>query len=276
MGMNFQTPNVAQKNFGYADASGAPAPGLAAAYDFVDGQQGRVLSEMDAQGITDSTLFILAAKHGNSPIDPALKRTTDDGPYQMVINGVTPGLLASRAHEARAFLARSATSRGGGGAGPSIEWAKPGAPSFGLTGMRPDPALGNRGLGSNRKSAKEGKFMTRIGLGVVLAALALAGAPTAKDVPTVTKKMMGREFKYRVTDGSQSIAGEPGHIVGPWADRGVCSDNVGKKGEESGVLKSSATLDVQFVAPFQTSSCTLKGKSTCTRLVWRVRDPIRR
>jgi arylsulfatase A-like enzyme len=104
MGMNFQTPNVAQKNFGYADASGTPTPGLAAAYDFVDGQLARVLSEMDAQGITDSTLFILAAKHGNSPVDPALKRTTDDGPYQTLIDGVAPGLLANLTDDDEAII----------------------------------------------------------------------------------------------------------------------------------------------------------------------------
>jgi hypothetical protein len=105
--------------------------------------------------------------------------------------------------------------------------------------------------------------MLRMGLEVVLAALALAGAPAAKDVPTVTKNMTGREFAYRVTDGSKQVAGEPGHIVGPWADRGVCLDNVGQVDEEAGVLTSSATLDAVFPSRTVTKSCALKGKSTC-------------
>ncbi len=106
--------------------------------------------------------------------------------------------------------------------------------------------------------------MNRIALGVLLGGLAMAGAPTAKDVSTVTKNMMGREFKYRVTDGSQPVAGEPNHIVGPFAERGVCLDNVGKNDEESGVLTSSATLDGVFPSRTSSTNCALKGESTCT------------
>jgi hypothetical protein len=127
--------------------------------------------------------------------------------------------------------------------------------------MRPNPALGDLGLGSHHKYGKERTIMTRIGLGVVLGALALAAA---KDVPTVTKNMMGREFTHRFTDGTKEVGGEPGHIVGPWADRGVCLDNVGQMDEEAGVLTSSATLDAVFASRGHTRSCTMKGKSTCT------------
>lgn len=103
-GMNFQTPNIFQKNFGYADASGTPTSGLAAGFDFIDQQLSRMLAELDAQGLTSSTVFILAAKHGNSPVDPALKRTTDDGPYTDLVNSVAPNLLANLTDDDEAII----------------------------------------------------------------------------------------------------------------------------------------------------------------------------
>jgi hypothetical protein len=103
-GMNFQTPNIVQKNFGYADASGTPTAGLAQGFDFVDRQLGRLLAELDAQNLTRSTLFVLASKHGNSPIDPKLKRTTDDGPYTDIINSVAPNLLGNLTDDDQAII----------------------------------------------------------------------------------------------------------------------------------------------------------------------------
>jgi hypothetical protein len=103
-GMNFQTPNICQKNFGYADAAGTPTPGLAAGFDFIDHELGRILAELDAQNLTRSTAFILAAKHGNSPVDPTLKRTTDDGPYADLVNSVAPNLLANLTDDDEAII----------------------------------------------------------------------------------------------------------------------------------------------------------------------------
>jgi arylsulfatase A-like enzyme len=103
-GMNFQAPNVFQKNFGYADASGTPTVGLAGGFDFVDQELGRILAELDAQNLTSSTVVILAAKHGNSPVDPQLKLTTDDGPYTALINSVAPNLLANLTDDDEAII----------------------------------------------------------------------------------------------------------------------------------------------------------------------------
>jgi hypothetical protein len=103
-GMNFQTPNVFQKNYGYLNGNGAPSPGLASGYDFVDQELSRILSELDAQGLTSSTVFMLASKHGNSPIDPRLKRTTDDGPYTDLVNSVAPNLLANLTDDDEAII----------------------------------------------------------------------------------------------------------------------------------------------------------------------------
>jgi hypothetical protein len=103
-GMNFQSPNIFQKNYGYLDAFGTPTSGLAAGFDFVDQELGRILSELDAQKLTRSTVFILAAKHGNSPVDPKLKQTTDDGPYAALVNSVAPGLLANLTDDDEAII----------------------------------------------------------------------------------------------------------------------------------------------------------------------------
>ncbi|PYY12018.1 MAG: phosphodiesterase, partial [Acidobacteria bacterium] len=103
-GMNFQIPNVAQKNYGYADGAGTPTSKLADAYDFVDQELGRMLSELDARHLTASTVFVLASKHGNSPVDPQLKRTTDDGPYADLVNRVAPNLLANLTDDDEAII----------------------------------------------------------------------------------------------------------------------------------------------------------------------------
>jgi hypothetical protein len=87
-GMNFQAPNVYQKNYGYVSGDGTPTSGLESGFDFVDSELGKIVSEMDAQHITRSTLFIVAAKHGNAPVDPSLKKTTDDGPYATIAASV--------------------------------------------------------------------------------------------------------------------------------------------------------------------------------------------
>ena len=93
-GMNFQTPNVGQKVAGYANANGDLSAGLAAAYDYVDGALQRMLNELRAEDLLDSTMFIVTAKHGNNPVDPAIRRAIKAGIFTTVIEGVRPGLTA--------------------------------------------------------------------------------------------------------------------------------------------------------------------------------------
>lgn len=88
-GMNFQAVSVGQKlpkagpgdppdmKGGYADASGRPNDGLRAQLDYVDGALGRLLAGLKDNGLDASTLVIVSAKHGQSPIDPAALRPTD-------------------------------------------------------------------------------------------------------------------------------------------------------------------------------------------------------
>lgn len=92
-GMNFQAVSVGQKlpkagpgdppdaRGGYADASGQPNDGLAAQFDYVDGALGQLIDGLEANGLAGTTLIVLSAKHGQSPIDPAGLRPTDDAPY---------------------------------------------------------------------------------------------------------------------------------------------------------------------------------------------------
>ena len=70
-GMNFQAVSVGQKVTvdGYLDALATPSTQLELSFDFVDGAIGKMLEELNDQHLTRSTLFIVGAKHGQSPID---------------------------------------------------------------------------------------------------------------------------------------------------------------------------------------------------------------
>src|ERR1700761_96524 len=77
-GTNFQAVSVGEKlavdpvtglKGGYTDAIGTPGQALASELDFVDQSIGRFVQELKAKGLFDSTLIIVSAKHGQSPID---------------------------------------------------------------------------------------------------------------------------------------------------------------------------------------------------------------
>jgi type I phosphodiesterase/nucleotide pyrophosphatase len=75
-GMNFQAVSVGQKLIekgvkgGYLDAAGTPSPKLMDAITYVDDSIGQMVAELKSQGLLDTTLIIVTAKHGQSPIDP--------------------------------------------------------------------------------------------------------------------------------------------------------------------------------------------------------------
>ncbi|MFL5308210.1 MAG: alkaline phosphatase family protein, partial [Polyangia bacterium] len=73
LGMNFQEVSVGQKLpvGGYVDAAGTPSPLLAGALEHVDASLGRMVAALKARGLYDSTLIIVTAKHGQSPVDRA-------------------------------------------------------------------------------------------------------------------------------------------------------------------------------------------------------------
>ncbi|HEY2526539.1 MAG TPA: alkaline phosphatase family protein [Xanthobacteraceae bacterium] len=80
LGMNFQAVSVGQKlNVGgYSDAAGTPTPNLANAIAFVDRSIGQMLNTLQNRGLFESTLVIISAKHGQSPIDRTKVLRLDD------------------------------------------------------------------------------------------------------------------------------------------------------------------------------------------------------
>ncbi len=80
-GMNFQAVSVGQKLIekwtnpvtkgGYLDSVGTPSQVLLSEIQFVDGAIGQMVSQLKARGLFDSTLIVITAKHGQSPVDPS-------------------------------------------------------------------------------------------------------------------------------------------------------------------------------------------------------------
>jgi hypothetical protein len=77
LGMNFQAVSVGQKlieagfgSGGYLDAAGTPSQLLQGEIQFVDAAIGSMVAELTKQGLLSSTLIVITAKHGQSPIDP--------------------------------------------------------------------------------------------------------------------------------------------------------------------------------------------------------------
>jgi hypothetical protein len=79
-GMNFQAVSVGQKvtvamegasttRGGYSDAAATPTLPLDQSLDFVDASLGQMYDALKASHLLHSTLFIVGAKHGQSPID---------------------------------------------------------------------------------------------------------------------------------------------------------------------------------------------------------------
>jgi arylsulfatase A-like enzyme len=74
--MNFQAVSVGQKLIeagvgqgGYLDAAGTPSPLLLGEIQYVDQAVGNFVAELRKQNLLDSTLIVITAKHGQSPVD---------------------------------------------------------------------------------------------------------------------------------------------------------------------------------------------------------------
>ena len=57
---------------GYLDAAGTPGPSLLSEIEFVDDSIGEMVNKIKDRGLYESTLIVITAKHGQSPIDPNL------------------------------------------------------------------------------------------------------------------------------------------------------------------------------------------------------------
>jgi hypothetical protein len=122
-GMNFQEISVGQKLAkepataagndinplagkvgGYLDSSATPGPLLQDALDHTDAALGLMVAELVKKGQLNSTLIIVTAKHGQSPIDPTKRQRADDGAYDTILNGIEPNLIAHKTTDDVALL----------------------------------------------------------------------------------------------------------------------------------------------------------------------------
>jgi hypothetical protein len=87
-GTNFQAVSVGEKlavdpvtglKGGYTDVLGTPGQGLSGELAFIDQSIGRFVHELKDQRIYESTLIIVSAKHGQSPIDLSKRRGIGGG-----------------------------------------------------------------------------------------------------------------------------------------------------------------------------------------------------
>ncbi len=105
-GMNFQAVSVGQKlvqkninvRGGYLDSLGAPSTALLNEIQFVDSAIGEMALAIEDAGLADSTVIIVTAKHGQSPIDPnRVTRIPSDVPTGKapsdVLGGIGTGLV---------------------------------------------------------------------------------------------------------------------------------------------------------------------------------------
>jgi hypothetical protein len=136
-GMNFQAASVGQKLIessnsttgGYLDAAGTPGAALLGEFQFVDASIAAFVSELKKQGLYDSTLIVLTAKHGQSPIDPSRY-------VSQLINGTSPVTLLSNA----GFIPYSESTNNPTGIGPteddvSLVWLSNSADTLASVGI---------------------------------------------------------------------------------------------------------------------------------------------
>src|SRR5262249_35351440 len=105
-GMNFQTVSVTQKlsGAGYLDALATPSAALAGALDYVDQSLGKMVSELHKQNLFNSTVTILTAKHGQSPIDPNQRQIISSSLIPNAVDSVQAGLSAQVTQDDVALL----------------------------------------------------------------------------------------------------------------------------------------------------------------------------
>jgi Type I phosphodiesterase / nucleotide pyrophosphatase len=87
-GTNFQAVSVGEKlaidpvsglKGGYTDVLGTPGQALVGQIDFVDRSLGQMVQELKRERLYNSTLIIVSAKHGQSPIDVTKRRGIGGG-----------------------------------------------------------------------------------------------------------------------------------------------------------------------------------------------------
>jgi hypothetical protein len=92
-GMNFQTVSTAEKlpksdglAGGYLADGTTPGPLLTRALGYIDNQVGSMVQALKDNGLDPSTVIILSAKHGQSPMLPSALTRIPDGPIMDALN----------------------------------------------------------------------------------------------------------------------------------------------------------------------------------------------
>ena len=79
---------------GYTDAKGTPSAPLQEAIEHTDQSIGKLVSALKARGLFDSTMIVISAKHGQSPMDRSKLKSVDDSLIPGLVNKVQNGLVA--------------------------------------------------------------------------------------------------------------------------------------------------------------------------------------
>jgi len=97
LGMNFQAVSVGQKlkGNGYLNADGEPSEGLAKSLDAVDASLQAMATTLEAEKLSQNTLVIVSAKHGQSPIDPSKRKIVDSKALKSVLGSAGKDVVAS-------------------------------------------------------------------------------------------------------------------------------------------------------------------------------------
>jgi len=148
-GMNFQALSVGQKLIeksngvtgGYLDAAATPSAALLGEFQFVDASIGAFVSELKKKGLYDSTLIVITAKHGQSPIDPSRY-------VGQTINGTSPVTLLSNA----GYIPDSESTNNPTGIGPteddvSLVWLTNSSDTLAAVKILEDNASATTGIG---------------------------------------------------------------------------------------------------------------------------------
>lgn len=141
-GMNFQAVSVGEKLIesdvygGYSDAAATPTPAMLTELIFVDRSIGRMVAELNNQNLMDSTLIIITAKHGQSPIDN--KRFFPIPGPGAIPNGASPATVLVTADPG--FLPYSESPLNPTGIGPTEDdisqlWLAPGKSLLGAVAL---------------------------------------------------------------------------------------------------------------------------------------------
>lgn len=120
-GMNFQAVSVAQKDAkvgpgGYLDAAATPSAELADALTHTDASIGSMIDALERHGLLETTLVIVTAKHGQSPIDRTLVAKRDGDAIANIVDAAAKVVGHIEDDVAMYWLADASTASAGAAA----------------------------------------------------------------------------------------------------------------------------------------------------------------